>query len=312
MRESIIAIIELPSKSGRPTAETDPPNRWPDAPAERVSGQICFTSKTDGSPPRRAVLSVAAPAEVGAMMLGRRLFPLRNTRRHVRRARLASGRVQRDGLAPVHEERDRRVDLRHQRRRHARTDREARFQGSCPPSIFSTTRSLALRRRGLRGVSSSDATIAARSVPRPRCAHLPCATSDAKMFLTMRSLERMERDHGQPAARLQMGDDALQAARQGLELLIHRDPQGLERARRRMVAGPRNDGLHDPAASSDVLVSGFFAALDDGAGDAFRGGFLAELRQKHRDLLGRPAIDDLLRGQRSSPAPCACRGAPRA
>src|SRR6185312_687681 len=61
------------------------------------------------------------------------------------------------------------------------------FMFRVPPHFFSTTRSLALRARGLRDVSSSEATIAARASPRPRYAHLSCATSDAKTFLTMRS-----------------------------------------------------------------------------------------------------------------------------
>ena len=115
--------------------------------------------------------------------------------------------------------------------------------------------------------------------------------------------QRMERDHHEPATRL---EHALGRGQRGLklvELFVDEDAQGLERPRRRMnITGL---GANHPADEIGERARGrerrLPAVRDDGAGDAARMPLLAEEIDDVGEIAFRGARDDVGRGRSRLP-----------
>ena len=143
--------------------------------------------------------------------------------------------------------------------------RRGRTTGSATPAgrasrspladAFVATRSRADCERGLRAISAADGRIARRGVARsvgvePQAQTgksggqvQPCSDV-AQEALDDPVLERVERDHGEPAARPQHLERCGQPALERAELVVDLDPESLEDALRRMPlaeAGRRRD-----------------------------------------------------------------------
>ena len=101
--------------------------------------------------------------------------------------------------------------------------------------------------------------------------------------------QALERDHGQPAARLQDLQGARERPRQFAQLVVHRHPQRLERARGRMV---RAVAANRPLDQLRELARRFDARLRAQAHDRLRDApcrrLLAVGTQDLRQFLNRP------------------------
>ena len=114
-------------------------------------------------------------------------------------------------------------------------------------------------------------------------------------------LERVKRDAAEPAALTQRLPGERQRAIELPELVVHRDPQGLEGALARMASGEargggdrRADRVHQLQRGRD---RGALAAADDRPRDRARVALLAELPQDPRQPALVPVGDDLARAQ---------------
>src|SRR5204863_5317090 len=97
--------------------------------------------------------------------------------------------------------------------------------------------------------------------------HIPERPLDAAV------LERVETDDRRPAARPQAARQGVEQAVEGGQLVVHRDPQRLKDARRRVDALPlaARAGVAAPHQLRELRGRGdrlLLARLDDAAGDA--------------------------------------------
>src|SRR5262249_10571299 len=109
--------------------------------------------------------------------------------------------------------------------------------------------------------------------------------------------QRVERDDGQPAARLDELERVVQAGLELAELVVDGDPQRLEGALGRVALaearGRRDRGLDHLDQLERALERLALAAAHDAARDLAREALLAEAPQDARDLALVPLVDDL-------------------
>ena len=144
-------------------------------------------------------------------------------------------------------------------------------------AIFSTTRNFALRARGLRRISSSPGTTGRRVTSDTA----PAGGALAEPVLHDPVLERVERDHCQPAAGREDGDGAVQELLEPRQLVVHPDPERLKRSRRRIDPrpGPSAGGApHRRRQRAGVRQPAFVAGPKHRARDAPRVPLFAESR----------------------------------
>ena len=174
------------------------------------------------------------------------------------------------------------------------------------------TRSRADCERGLRATSAGDGRIARRGIARNvGCAphtqsgksggHVQPCSCVAQEALHDPVLERVERDHREPAARAQDLERRRQRALERAELVVDLDPQRLEDALGRMALAEARrrrdrllDRLDEVAGALERLLG---AAADDRARDLAREALLAVAAEDVGELALVGLVDELARGQ---------------
>ena len=128
-------------------------------------------------------------------------------------------------------------------------------------------------------------------------------------------LERVERDHREPAARPQHLERRGKRRLEGAELVVHGDAQGLEDALRRMPFAEPRRGRDRELDHVDELAGArerrLLASADDRPRDRRGEPLLPVAPEDRHELALVPGVDDRRRGRLGGRDPSACRAARR-